>query len=108
MKKRLKLMTGLNLYQKAAMTIPSAYGLTSVSVMGYTCPKEFKLSGLSPDDREAGGSMLSVTGLNHFIMCVTLPTCVASTTVCCPSSVNGFTGNPVTGMSLLSCREIEG
>ena len=28
-------------------------------------------------------------------MCVTLPTCVASTAVCCPSSVNGFTGNPV-------------
>jgi len=29
-------------------------------------PKEFKLSGLGSYGREAGGVMLSVTGLNHF------------------------------------------
>ena len=39
MKKRPRLVTGLNLYQKAAMTIPSAYGLTSVSAMDCICPK---------------------------------------------------------------------
>lgn len=52
--------------------------------------------------------MLSITGLNHFfIMCVTLPICVASTAACCLSSVNGFTENLVMGMFLLSCRKNE-
>ena len=52
--------------------------------------------------------MLSVTGLNHFYYVRDFTDMrVASTAVCCPSSVNGFTGNPVTGMSLLSCRETE-
>ena len=32
-------------------------------------------------------------------MCVTLPTCAASTAVCCPSSVNGFTGSLIIVMS---------
>lgn len=44
--------------------------------------------------------MLSVTGLNHFIMSVISPICVVSTAVCCLSFVNGFTGNPEMGMSL--------
>lgn len=51
--------------------------------------------------------MLSVTGLNHFYYVVTLPICVTSTTVCCLSSVNGFTENRVMGMSSLSCQETE-
>ena len=38
-RKKVVLVTGLNLYQKAAMTIPSAYGLTSVSAMDCICPK---------------------------------------------------------------------
>ena len=37
-------------------------------------------------------------------MCVTLPTCAASTAVCCPSSVSGFTVNLMMGMCLSSCR----
>ena len=32
---------------------------------------------------------------------VTLPICVVNTAVCCLSFVNGFTGNPVTEMSLI-------
>lgn len=29
-------------------------------------PKELDLSGFGPDDRETGGIMLNITGLNHF------------------------------------------
>lgn len=39
MKKRLRLVTSLNLYQKAVMRILFAYGLTFVSVMDYIYPK---------------------------------------------------------------------
>lgn len=52
--------------------------------------------------------MLSVTGLNHFYYVRDFADMRCKHAVCCPSSVNGFTGNPVMGMSLLSCREIEG
>ncbi len=39
MRKQLRLMINLNLYQKAVMRIPFASGLTFVSAMDYTCPK---------------------------------------------------------------------
>lgn len=51
--------------------------------------------------------MLNVTGLNHFIMFMTLSICVVSIAVCYLSFVNGFTRNQVMEMSLLSCRAIE-
>lgn len=63
-------------------------------------PKEFKLSGLGSYGREAGGVMLSVTGLNHFIMSVILPICVVNTAVCCLSFVNGFIVNSMMETSL--------
>lgn len=44
--------------------------------------------------------MLSVTGLNHFIMSVISPICVVNTAVCCLSFVNGFTVSPMMETSL--------
>ena len=67
---------------------------------GLHLSQKFKLSGFGSYGRETGGVMLSVTGLNHFIMSVISPICVVSTAVCCLSFVNGFTGNPEMGMSL--------
>lgn len=67
MRKILRLEITPNQYQKAVITITFVYVLTSVSVMDCSCSKEFKLSGFSSDGREAGGLMLSVAGLNHFL-----------------------------------------
>lgn len=50
-------------------------------------PEECKQSGAEGSDREVGGL---VTGIIVSITYVTLPICVASTVVCCPSSVSSF------------------
>ena len=51
--------------------------------------------------------MLSVTGLNHFYYVRDFTYMRCKHSVYCLSSVNGFTGNRVMEMSLLSCLEIE-
>ena len=93
--------SGTIFYSNEAFLCSYSRGVANDQWTAYL-PEESKLSRAEATDRETGGPMLSVTGINRFYYLRDLRICDASIAGCYPSYVNNSTVSRLTGDWCLS------